>query len=238
MAGLTLENVWSGGAAAIVGGALLWIVYFDAKDRLDREPRHLLALAFVLGIGAGALGLVGFALAESLGLPRSPGEDRTGILLYCLLAVGPIEEGAKFLVARAVVFRWKAFDEPIDGLVYAAALAIGFATFESFLYLPHTDGVAQLARAATAPLTHALFAGIWGIGASRALLAPRSRTTRFAWQAGTLALAMGLHGLYDALLLGWGATVLASGTVGVVWIGALAWVARVVRRMEGRLRQA
>lgn len=221
MGGPDWGDVSAGGAAAIVGGALLWLIYFDTKDAVHKEPRHLLLAAFGLGSVAGALGLVGFVVAEKLGLPRGPGAGLADVLVYCLLVIGPVEEGAKFAVARASVFRWQAFDEEIDGLVYAAAIAIGFATFESFLYLPHHDGTRQLARAATAPLTHALFASVWGLGAARALLVQRSRASRWLWQAGSLALAMGLHGLYDALLFGWGATVLAAATILAIWLFAI-----------------
>lgn len=227
-----IEQEWTqlraGIAAAIVGGALLWLIYFDFKDRLQKEPRLLLLAAFGLGGLSAVLGLGVYGLAEQVGFPASPGHTPGQILRFCLLGVGPVEEGCKFLVARALVFRWRAFDEKIDGLVYSAAVAIGFATFENFLhlfYLPYLDTSEQLARAAVSPLTHSLFAAIWGFGVSRALFGVRSRLARWLWQAGPLVLSMLLHGFYDALLIGWDATLPASATVAVIWAFVL-WNAR------------
>ena len=228
----TFDLEWTqlraGGAAAIVGGALLWLIYFDFKDALQKEPRILLLAAFALGGLAALLGLGVYVVAGWLGLPTSPGHTTEQILLFCLLGVGPVEEGCKFLMARTVVFRWRAFDEKIDGLVYSAAVAIGFATFENFLnlvYLPYLDGTEQLARAAVSPLTHSLFAAIWGFGVSRAFFGVRSRAARWLWQAGPLLVSMLLHGFYDALLIGWNATIPASATIALIW-GFVLWNAR------------
>jgi RsiW-degrading membrane proteinase PrsW (M82 family) len=220
-------------ASAIVGGALLWLIYFDYKDSIHKEPWGLLFAAFGLGAVASLLGLGTYVAIERLGLPAHPGNTPSDIMLYCLLVVGPIEEGCKFAVARAIVFRWRAFDERIDGLVYAAALSIGFATFENFLYLvhlPYLDEAEQLARAATSPLTHSLFAAIWGFGVSRALFDETTPLARWLWQAGSLTLAALLHGFYDGLLLGWNATIPASLTILLVWIVVSRTARRVVRQ--------
>lgn len=217
--------------AVLAGVALLWLLYFDLKDSLQKEPRHLLLASYALGGAAVLIASAAFALAEQLGLPRVPGDAPREVFIYCLLAVGPIEEGAKFLVARTVIFRWRAFDEKIDGLVYSAALGIGFASVESFFYWPYLDGMERLARAVTSPLTHALFAAIWGFGVSRAFFKARSSLERFLWQALPLLLSMALHGLYDGLLLAWGATIPASATILVIWMFVL-WNGRRVLRQH------
>jgi RsiW-degrading membrane proteinase PrsW (M82 family) len=218
-------------AVAIVAGAgLLWLLYFDFKDTIQKEPRHLLAASVALGGGSALLAMGAFVLAERLGLPRVPGDSTREIFAYCVLALGPIEEGAKFLVARTIIFRWHAFDEKIDGLIYSAALGIGFAAVENFFYWPHLGTVERLARAITSPLTHALFASIWGFGVSQALFTERPPLARFLWQALPLLLAMALHGLYDALLLAWGATVPASATILAIWIFVLWQGHRLVRQ--------
>jgi len=213
----------------VAGGAVFWLIYFDLKDRLKPEPRRLLLLAFLLGGLAALLGLAAYRLAEWLGAPVSPGESQSEILLYCLALVGPIEEGAKFLVARALIFRWKQFDEPIDGLIYASAVAVGFAAVENLLYLPHLDWPEQLARALTSPLTHSLFAAIWGLGLIHARLHAPTRGARFLLQALPLAASMLLHGFYDFLVIGPGATLPASGIVLVLWLWMIVWARSVVR---------
>lgn len=212
------------------GGALFWLMYFDLKDRLKPEPRRLLVLAFVLGNLSALLGLGVYRVAAWLGLPDAPGSGSLEILVYCLALVGPIEEGVKFLVARTLVFRWRHFDEPIDGLVYASAVAIGFASLENVLYLPYLNWPEQLARALASPLTHSLFAAVWGFGVSRARFYARTRVGRFLWQVLTLLLSMGLHGLYDFFLLALNATFLASGIALVLWTFLIVHARRLIRR--------
>jgi RsiW-degrading membrane proteinase PrsW (M82 family) len=223
------------GIGLAAGGAIAWLMYFDLKDRLRPEPRRLLLAAFVLGGGAALLGLGLYNVAEWLGAPRGPGATYQSIFIYCVLLVGPLEEGVKFLVARFVVFRWRHFDEPIDGLVYAAAVAIGFATVENVLYAQWLGWLEQIARSLVSPLTHSLFAAIWGLGTAHAFFSVRSRAGRIAWQAGTLVVAMILHGLYDFVLLAGNATYVASALTLVVWLGLIGYARRLVRGRGGLL---
>jgi RsiW-degrading membrane proteinase PrsW (M82 family) len=210
---------------AVAAGSLFWLQYFDLKDALQPEPRRRLAQAFALGAVAAGLAWGAYRALGLLGLPKSPPRDPDGLVLYCLLAVGPIEEGAKFFVARAVCFRWKEFDERIDGLVYAASVALGFAAVENLVFLPALPWREGLLRATVSPLTHSLFAALWGFGASRALVGGSRGAARFLWQAGPLAGAMAFHGLYDMAILVHGWTVAAAGLVAALWAFVI-WNAR------------
>jgi RsiW-degrading membrane proteinase PrsW (M82 family) len=213
-----LSGIYLRGLGFVVGGAFFWILYFDLKDHLQPEPRRLLFLAYALGCTSALLSYGGYRVAEIVGLPVLPGRTLAQIVFFCMVLVGPIEEGGKFLVARLFVFRWRHFDEPIDGLVYAGAVAIGFASIENVLYLPHLTLVEQIARAVASPLTHSLFAAVWGWGVSRAFFTARTRRARFLWQAGTLAAAMALHGAYDFFLLAYNATLLAGALALALWL--------------------
>jgi hypothetical protein len=68
---------------------------------------------------------------------------------------------------------------------------------------------------------------------AHALSVPRPSASRFMRQALPLALSMCLHGLYDFFLLGYDATLGASGVVLVLW-GVVIYVAR---RMEDASRR-
>ncbi len=219
-----------------VGGALFWLVYFNLKDHLRPEPRRLLLAAFALGNLSAVVALGGFRLAELLGAPAWPGAGEAAILVYCLGLVGPLEEGAKFLVARLTVYRSRDFDEPIDGIVYAATVAIGFATVENLLFATYLGAGEQVARSLASPLTHSLFAAVWGFGIARARFDARSAVGRLTWQGGTLVSAMALHGLYDFVLLAWGAAYLAGGIALVLWLALIAHARAVVRRPGHRVR--
>ena len=50
---------------------------------------------------------------------------------YSVVVVGIIEETFKYLPFALVVLRFRSFDERIDGIVYAATLAVGFSSFEN-----------------------------------------------------------------------------------------------------------
>jgi RsiW-degrading membrane proteinase PrsW (M82 family) len=91
----------------ILASGLLWMLYVRSKDRHQPEPSRRLLFAFVLGIGAFWLSLLGYFAVESLGVPDIKFNERHWTAVYCFGIVGPLEEGAKVLVAYPVVFRWR-----------------------------------------------------------------------------------------------------------------------------------
>lgn len=209
------------GVGLAVAGSALWLLYFDVKDRLQPEPRFRLVAAAFIGALAAVLAIGAFALVDRLDVPGIDRQDWVSTWTYCLLFIGPIEEGCKYLLFARIVARWSSCDEPIDGVIYACALAIGFAGLETVLSVPHVPLSEQLARAATAPLTHAVFAAIWGAGWARARFGGGSRLRRRAWVVLPFCLAAGAHGLYDFVLFAWDATLLASGIALVLWVALL-----------------
>lgn len=204
-------------AGPIAGGALFWLLYFDLKDALRPEPRRVLFLGFLLG----ALGVLPawllYHAMPLIGLPSGPEGSPRELAWFCVGIVGPIEEGVKFTLAALVLFRLRWFDEPIDGLVYASTVAIGFAAVENFFYAQSLDWHEQLARAFTTPLIHSLFSAIWGIGAAYALLAAWTYWQRAFLISLSLLVSMTLHGLYDAALLTLQAPWLASLIALAIW---------------------
>lgn len=224
---------WPLAVGVVAAGAVLWSLYFRFKDRLKPEPLKLLAVSLLLGSGAAGLSIILFRLLPSAGLPEVPPTGGLGLLLYCVAVIGAVEEGVKFAVVRLVMVRWREFDEVIDGLFYAAMTAVGFASVENLVYAESAPWPEQLARAATLPLTHAVFAAVWGLPMAHALSVPRPAASRFMRQALPLALSMFLHGLYDFFLLGYDATISASAVVLVLW-GAIIYVAQ---RMENESRR-
>ena len=51
------------------------------------------------------------------------------------LVIAPIEEFAKLLAVWIAVYRTQDFREPIDGIIYSATAALGFACIENVIYL-------------------------------------------------------------------------------------------------------
>lgn len=186
----------------IVMPAIFWAGYHYYKDRHMPEPIGNLVLCFGLGIlsfylgklmymGLDLLGLRfdAFALAES---------SRAGLLAYSVLAIGGIEEFAKLLPFLIVALRFKAFDEPLDGIIYAAFIALGFATVENILYLQYADGLEMIGRGFASPLVHVMFASIWAFNIGLAFLQRRRLTAIVLKYLGLAALA---HGVYDFMVI-------------------------------------
>lgn len=216
-------------AGPIAGGALLWLTYFDLKDSLRPEPRRALLLGFLLGAAATVLAAATYRVIAWFGLPNTPSGGPRELFWFCVAIVGPIEESAKFLLAAAILFRLPWFDEPVDGVIYASTVGIGFATVENFVYAGAIDWYEQLARAVTSPLIHSLFSSLWGITAAWALLGSMSSLRRVALLGSGLAAASVLHGLYDAALLTWNAPWLSSLIALALWIVVLVFVRRAIR---------
>lgn len=222
---------WAVGGAVIAAVAFAWLVYFRWKDHHPEPVRHI-AGALLLGVVAAGLALVLYAAVEALGGPVAPGPTAASAWGFSLLVVGPVEEGAKWAVLVAVVTRWKAFDEEIDGLVYAATIALGFACVESLLYLPRLPWEGRVARALSTPLSHAVFSSAFGFGVGHARFVATSRAARWGWPIATLAVAALAHGVYDALILAHDATLPAAVIVFALWAVLVLRARQIVARLE------
>jgi RsiW-degrading membrane proteinase PrsW (M82 family) len=217
----------------IVLPALFWAVYHYHKDRHLPEPIGNLLLCFGLGIVAAGLSKAMYLGLEPLGLRFDAVAlaDSNGwaLLAYALLAIGPIEELAKMLPFLLVVIRLKAFDEPLDGIVYASFIALGYAAVENYHYLDFLTRFEAYARGFAGPVIHILFASIWAYWISRARLARESIVKPALYG---FLLAAGLHGLYDFMVLRYPVSALpiAAAMIGGIWI----WRLRLMRRMHDK----
>jgi RsiW-degrading membrane proteinase PrsW (M82 family) len=186
----------------VVLPVLFWAWYHYHKDRHLPEPVSHLLLAFLLGGVAFALGKLMYAGLGLLNLRFDAfllaETDRLALLLYALLAIGPIEELAKMIPFLVVVRHFPEFDEPIDGIIYASFIALGFAAVENVYYFQYLTSGEALARGFVGPVVHIVFASVWGYYVGRACLEGRGllRITLTAL-AGTAI----LHGLYDYLVI-------------------------------------
>lgn len=225
-------------AGIIMASAVFWMQYVDLKDCLKPEPRIHLLISFVLGIGACWLAIGAFELLGRLGVPDYDRGGRLWTALWCFLLIGPIEEGVKILAAYLIVFRWKEFDEPIDGFVYAAAISLGFASMENYRHLPYLTLWEQIARTAALPLTHTLFGAVWGYGIAHARLAVKARSKRIVWEAGSIILAMALHGLYDFALFAYQSSLATSGLTLILWACVIGRARKLVHGSHSGLPQA
>jgi protease PrsW len=179
---------------------ILWLIYFLSRDRLNPEPPGLIMFTFVLGMIAfwvsSLLEHAGFGLMASVGLSDTP-SPIWNLLSTNLLIIGPVEELCKWLPVLLFAYFRPQFDEPLDGIIYGLASALGFAAVENIKYLESIGAQIILIRGALTNLGHAFFAGISCYGLGRAKFATRHRV---ALALGFLALASLAHGLYDIIV--------------------------------------
>ena len=106
----------------------LWLVY--SRDRYDPEPKKLIAKLFAMGLPA----VIVAGIPEAF-IPLQLDGGSVLVVAGAVICVGLVEEGAKFAAMWLLVRRHPAFDEPVDGMVYASSVALGFAAIETTLYL-------------------------------------------------------------------------------------------------------
>jgi protease PrsW len=179
-----------------VAPGVFWLWYFYQWDRFEPEPKVLVALMFVLGV----LVTIPVALVQGFIaiLIVSP-------IIMASVVAPIVEEYAKFFIVRRTMYRNPEFNEPMDGIVYAVAVGLGFASLENILYVfaayleSPALGVGTLViRALLSVPGHAIFAGMWGYALGIAKFAAPDRRQGIVIRG--LVLAMVLHGLFNFLL--------------------------------------
>lgn len=175
----------------LCGLAAACLVY--RYDMYDREPRGLLALAVVLGIGA--MAGAGFLEEWTLSGERITREP-------AIAAAAALEEEAlKLLVVGviALLFR-RDFNDPMDGLIYGSMSGLGMALEESshLLRTAHAAGPLPPPTELVRLCGHLVMGGISGFPLGLA----RVGHPRWPWAlAGCALAATGLHFGWDWLSL-------------------------------------
>ena len=216
---------------------LFWAAYHYHKDRHLPEPPLNLLIAFLLGVGASWLSKGLYVALEPAGWRLDAvalgSEDPMLLFVYAVLAIGPIEELSKMLPFLLVVLHFRHFDEPIDGLIYASFIGLGYATIENIHYLDFLNPLEAAARSFAGPVVHILFASIWAWWITRAHLAGKSVLLP---ALGGFAISASLHGIYDFLVLLKPVTALPAAALLIIaiWI----WRLVVLRRLHEDAVQA
>jgi RsiW-degrading membrane proteinase PrsW (M82 family) len=211
-------------------------VFFAVLRRLrgriaaqDRRPRRLL-----LALGTFALGAILFLpawraeawLAVWAGLDEHA-RTTTDVqaLVYAFFVAAPLEQGLK-VAAVGPVWRTHHFEGKIDGVVFAAASALGFITAHNLeLFVASGASGLTLCRALLAVPAHLFFAATWGYALGREALATSQRggakhvlggrTFKVTW-----LVAMLFNSLHDHLVFGRGPTALL-GTLPILFAMAV-----------------
>jgi len=184
-----------------VAPAAFLLLFVYLRDRYEREPLGLIGVTFVLG----ALGMLPAALIELLLEPVLP----SSLIVQVFLGIALVEESIKLGVVRIKAYSSTHFNEVMDGIVYAVAAGLGFATSENVVYVLQQGLSAAILRAFLSVPGHAVWAGIMGFYLGLAKCRTASKNERLLLIVKGLIIAIALQSIYSLLavvgvsLLGW-----------------------------------
>lgn len=177
---------------------VLWI------DRYESEPIWLLTAAFCWGAFVAVFiafvlntaGVIGVAVMTH----NAQAAETSGAVIFAPI----VEESAKALFLFIIFFLMRdEFDGVIDGIVYAALVALGFAMTENIQYygkavLKGGDvlTVTLVLRGFMAPFSHPLFTSMTGIGLGLARQS-QNMAVKFITPLVGLSMAIALHAIWN-----------------------------------------
>jgi len=182
---------------SIVGAIVpaLWLIrYFTQADKFP-EPEEVIKSTFWDGVRTvfWVLLVVSPTFFFDEAISTLPVVISAGYSAFLCAAIP--EEFFKFRVLQKVS-KNKAFDEPMDGIVYGAVASLGFATLENVLYCIDGGLSTVIARAFTAVPAHASFGAIMGYYFSK----QHFSGSKVGVFSKAYFIPMVLHGLYDYFL--------------------------------------
>lgn len=183
--------------AVAPGIALAVAMYLN--DRYDREPLSLLFLTFILG----ALSVVPVLFVERLLLRFNIFTGLLGIAYTAFVVAGFTEEYFKRAVVLYGAFKSRHFNEKLDGIVYCAFSALGFATVENIMYVVFRytgNYYVGIMRGILSVPAHTLFAVTMGYYLSLAKYAKNEAEKRRFFTK-SLIIPIFLHGLFNFILM-------------------------------------
>lgn len=200
---------------AAIAPVALMLHFVYIRDKYEREPLQRVLLVFFIG----CLSVIPAAIFESLWL-ENPEWGLWGIAFTTFCVVAFSEELVKYWTLRLVAVNHPSFNEVYDGIIYAVAASLGFATVENIMYVffsgPEGWSVAVMRALLSVP-GHALWGVMMGyyIGQARFTDDPRRRRM-LVWTG--LGTAIFWHGLYDFFAFG---VDVVNEAVGLLFIGGL-----------------
>ena len=185
--------------AAAVIPAIVLLFYIYKEDKLEKEPPQLIITLVVLGVISTLLA----ALTERIGMTILASAFSQNSFAYRALfyfvVVALSEEGFKYLALKIGSWRSPEFNCKFDGVVYAVAVALGFALWENIQYVLAYGFSTALIRAVTAVPGHAcfgVFMGAWYGLAKRKEAQGWHSASRLARFLAVICPAL-VHGAYD-----------------------------------------
>ena len=115
--------------------SIVLVLYFIKSDKF-KEPNRIIIITFLFGI---LITIPAGYLNSLIDKNFATGERFNDALLSGFFGGGPVEELLKFSILYFYILKEKAFNEPMDGLVYGTLASLGFATLENLQYVFYFD---------------------------------------------------------------------------------------------------
>ena len=190
--------MWIIFAAALLPGIML--MYYVYSQDYNPEPKNLIYKGFLYGALSVFVSTLISGPLLNLGLYVNEPKTLLEAVKVSLFGAAIPEESAKLFMLWLLLRNCREFDERYDGMVYAAAVGLGFACVENLMYVLSAGAAwfyVSATRALFAVPGHFAFAIVMGYYYSRNHFDWR-KTSEFdkikVWLYPVL-----LHGIYDTL---------------------------------------
>lgn len=218
-------------------------------DRYEKEPKILLGAAFTWGMVIAAGGAFILNTAFGVGLYALTGSEGVAEFGTTSIVAPIIEESLKGLAVLIVFFLFrKEFDSILDGIVYAAITAMGFAAVENVLYI-YRNGYLEsgwegfwtlvFIRVLLVGWMHPFFTSFTGIGLAISRLSRNQVIKVLAVPAGyTVAvMAHAFHNTFGSLVGGLGGLVAGTFVDYIGYVFMIAFIIWVIIRERNLLQK-
>jgi RsiW-degrading membrane proteinase PrsW (M82 family) len=184
-------------ALAAVAG-LVWLII----ALQSAQPRGIFSFRVFLALVAVAAGMAstiptligGIWMEEMFGLRQT--DDFVDDALYFLFSLAPRAELAKLVLFIPLVPILLLRRSPLEMLVTAACVGLGFAVWENLLYFKEAGPAVAFPRFLTANFFHLALTGVNGLAFCEMMRNPAREFMSFI---GTFFLTVAAHGAYDTL---------------------------------------
>ncbi|HMV43859.1 MAG TPA: PrsW family glutamic-type intramembrane protease [Leptospiraceae bacterium] len=149
--------------SVLVSGGI-WLRFLYQHDRVEPEPILVVIKIIFLGglISTVAAGTLNSIFSYLSGIPISSMTLSFQKSFILSTFVGFNEEIIKAYITYLLVRNLKDLDEPIDAVIYATSVGLGFSVFENFQYARENGLFNLVLRSLTAMPLHIGLAAIWG----------------------------------------------------------------------------
>ncbi len=168
------------------------ILFMYYRDQYEKEPKWLLLVSFLLGV----LSVVPAIFLEEI--LWNFDFIRESAFMKAMFGTALVEEGCKLFFILIFPYWRKAFNEPLDGILYALMVSMGFAATENIMYVVNGGWAVGVLRVFTAVPGHAMFAITMGYFIGRAKFTHKNT---FLLILSGFGLAVFFHGMYDFCLM-------------------------------------